>query len=166
MRNSAESAVLRGKPWLKIYHLKTKRERKRNCNTYLSSYPDRRGFLEIFLGERESDPWSGDNELRRGEEGEKKPLVFALASNLTFMQMTAVKCIKLLITKVTKYSNLANMWAGVDPGKLILYEQSISTRVVKSDKMSLDLVDSVNRGQAGNLPGNLQQLCFLARVPE
>ena len=42
-------------------------------------------------------------------EEEKKPLVFALASNLTFMQMTAVKCVKLLITKVTKYSNLANM---------------------------------------------------------
>ena len=29
-----------------------------------------------------------------------------------------------------------------------MYQQSISTRVVKSDKMSLDLVDSVNRGQA------------------
>ena len=57
------------------------------------------------------------------------------------------------------------MWAGVDPGKLILYQQSISTQVVKSDKMSLDLVDSVNWGQARNLPGNLQQ-CFLARVQE
>ena len=88
-----------------------------------------------------------------------------MASNLTFMQMTAVKRVKLLITKVTKYSNLANMWAGVDPGKLILYQQSISTRVVKSDKMSLDFVDSVNRGQAWNLLGNLQQ-CFLARVQE
>ena len=122
-------------------------------------------FLEIFLGERESEPWSSDNELRRGEEREKKPLVFALASNLTFMLMTAVKCVKPLITKVTKYGNLANMWTGVDLGKLILYQQSISTRLVKSDKMSLDLVDSINRGQARNLPGNLQQ-CFLARVQE
>ena len=63
----------------------------------------------MFLGERESKPLSSDNELRRGEEGEKKPLVFALASNLTFMQMAAVNHIKVLITKVTKYSNLANM---------------------------------------------------------
>ena len=94
---------------MKIYPLKTKIERKRNFNTYLSLYPDPRGFLEIFLGERKSEPRSDDDELRRGEEGEKKPLVFALASNLTFMQMTAVKRVKLLITKVTKYSNLANM---------------------------------------------------------
>ena len=54
------------------------------------------------------------------------------------------------------------MWAGVDPGE---YQQSISTWVVKSDKMSLDIADSVNRGQARNLPGNLQQ-CFLVRVQE
>ena len=41
---------------IKKIKIKTKRERKRNFNTYLSSYPDPRGFLEIFLGERESEP--------------------------------------------------------------------------------------------------------------
>ena len=44
------------------------------------------------------------------ERGERKNLWFLpWPWNLTFMQMTAVKHIKLLITKVTKYSNLPNM---------------------------------------------------------
>ena len=103
---------------------------------------------------------------RRGEREKTSGSSLGLKSHFHAddMQMTAVKC-QTANKKVTKYGNLANMCAGVDQGKLILYQQSISTRVVRSDKMSLDLVDSINWGQAWNLPGNLQQ-CFVARVQE
>ena len=61
-----------------------------------------------------------------------------MALNLTFMQTTAVKHVKLLIKRVTN-GNLAStclsaaiFLTGVDLGKLC-YEQTISTWVVKSD---------------------------------
>ena len=47
-----------------------------------------------------SKPRSGDNELRKRRGEREKPLV-TLASNLTFMQTTAVKRVKLLIKRVT-----------------------------------------------------------------
>ena len=62
-------------------------------------------FLVKERASREAATMSCEEERR-----ERKNLCFfSLASNLTFMKMTAVKRVKLLITKVTKYSNLANM---------------------------------------------------------
>ena len=80
----------------------------------------------FFLIEIKSKPRSGDNESwkRRGER--EKPLVI-LASNLTFMQTTAVKRVKLLIKRVTN-GNLANkcllaaiFLSGGRPGEIMLW---------------------------------------------
>ena len=51
-------------------------------------------------------PRSGDNESRKRRGEREKPLV-TLTSNLTSMQTTAVKRVKLLIKRVTN-GNLAN----------------------------------------------------------
>ena len=64
-------------------------------------YPGHRGFPWFFFAkEIKSKPRSGDNELRKRRGEREKPLV-TLASNLTFMQTTAVKRVKLLIKRVT-----------------------------------------------------------------
>ena len=97
-------------------------------------------FLKFFLAKerasREAATMSCEEERR-----ERKNLWFLPWPRISlFMQMAAVNRIKVLITKVTKYSNLANMWAGVDPGKLILYQQSIPTRVVRAIRCHLILL--------------------------
>ena len=69
----------------------------------------------IFLRERDQEQAAkaattsregSDNESRNRRGEREKPLV-TLASNLTFMQTTAVKRVKLLIKRVTN-GNLAN----------------------------------------------------------
>ena len=62
-------------------------------------YPGPRGFFWFFFAkEIKSKPRSGDNESRKRRGEREKPLV-TLASNLTFMEKTAVKRVKLLIKK-------------------------------------------------------------------
>ena len=65
--------------------------------------------MKFFLAKERASHEAATMSCEEERRERKKPLIFALAANLTFMQMTAVKCVKLLITKVTKYSNLANM---------------------------------------------------------
>ena len=94
---------------------------------YMLYYPGPRGFSWFFFAkEIKSKPQSGDNESRkrRGERG--KPLV-TLTPNLTFMQTTAVKCVKLLIKRVNN-CNLANTCLSVTifliggrPGEIMLW---------------------------------------------
>ena len=108
----------------------------KSCNA--KRYPGSRGFSWFFFAtEIKSKLRSGDNKSRKRRGEREKPL-FTLASNLTFMQTTAVKRVKLLIKRVTN-GNLANtclsaaiFLSGGRLGKLC-YEQTISTWVVKSD---------------------------------
>jgi len=89
-------------------------------------YPGPRGFSWFFFAkEIKSKPRSGDESRKRRGEREK-PLV-TLASNLTFMQTTAVKRVKLLIKRVTN-GNLANtclsaaiFLSGGRPGEIMLW---------------------------------------------
>ena len=91
------------------------------------TYPSPRGFSWFFfVKEINSKPRSGDNESRKRRGGREKPLV-TLASNLTFMQTTAVKRVKLLIKRVTN-GNLANtclsaaiFLSGGRPGEIMLW---------------------------------------------
>ena len=56
-------------------------------------YPGPRGFLDFAPHEKAArEPRSSEHESRSGEK--EKPLV-TLDLNLTFMQMSAVKCVKL-----------------------------------------------------------------------
>ena len=82
-------------------------------------------FFLIFLPELRSRA-RGDNESRKRRGEREKPLV-TLASNLTFMQTTAVKRVKLLIKRVTN-GNLANtclsaaiFLSGGRPGEIMLW---------------------------------------------
>ena len=62
-------------------------------------------FLAKERASREAATMSCEEERR-----ERKNLRFLpWPRNLTFMQMTTVKLVKLLITKVNKYGNLPNM---------------------------------------------------------
>ena len=88
----------------------------------------------IFLRERDQEQAAkaattsredSDNESRNRRGEREKPLV-TLASNLTFMQTTAVKRVKLLIKRVTN-GNLANtclsaaiFLSGGRPGEIML----------------------------------------------
>ena len=91
------------------------------------NYPGPRGFSWFFLAkEIKSKPRSGDNESQKRWGEREKPLV-TLASNLTFMQTTAVKHVKLLIKRVTN-GNLANTYlsaaiflSGGRPGEIMLW---------------------------------------------
>ena len=91
------------------------------------AYPGPRGFSWFFFAkEINSKPRSGDNESRKRRGEREKPLV-TLASNLTFMQTTAVKRVKLLIKRVTN-GNLANtclsaaiFLSGGRPGEIMLW---------------------------------------------
>ena len=90
-------------------------------------YPGPRGFSWFFFAkEIKSKPRSGDNDLRKRRGGREKPVV-TLGSNLTFMQKTAVKRVKLLIKRVTN-DNLANtcfsaaiFLSGGRPGEILLW---------------------------------------------
>ena len=61
-------------------------------------------FLEIFLRERESEPPSGDNESRRGEEREK-PLSLLVASGLVVSEQCW------LVRSFAKKIFKKNLWA-------------------------------------------------------
>ena len=94
-------------------------------------------FLDFCSRKRSRASREAATTSRESDEEREKNLV-TLASNLTFMQTTAVKRVKLLLKRVTN-GNLANtclsaaiFLTGVDLGKLC-YEQTISTWVVKSD---------------------------------
>ena len=64
---------------------------------YMLYYPGPRGFSWFFFAkEIKSKLQSGDNESRKRRGEREKPLV-TLTPNLTFMQTTAVKRVKLLI---------------------------------------------------------------------
>ena len=64
------------------------------CAEHLFSYPGPRGFSWFFFGkEIKSKLRSGDNESRKTWGEREKPLLI-FASNLTFMQTTAVKPIQ------------------------------------------------------------------------
>jgi len=77
------------------------------CPKAQKFYPGPRGFSWFFFAkEIKSKPRSGDNESRKRRGEREKPLA-TLASNLTFMQTTAVKRVKLLMKRVTN-GNLAN----------------------------------------------------------
>ena len=90
-------------------------------------YPSPRGFPWFFFAkEIKSKPRSGNNESRKQRGEREKPLV-TLASNLSFMQTTAVKRLKLLIKRVTN-GNLANtclsaaiFLSGGRPGEIMLW---------------------------------------------
>ena len=94
---------------------------------YMGLYPGIRGFSWFFFAkEIKSKPRSGDNESRKPWGEREKPLV-TLASNLTFMQTTAVKRVKLLIKRVNN-GNLTNMClppaiflTGGRPGEIMLW---------------------------------------------
>ena len=94
---------------------------------FMGLYPGIRGFSWFFLAkEIKSKPRSGYNESRKPWGEREKPLV-TLASNLTFMQTTAVKRVKLLIKRVTN-GNLANtclsaaiFLSGGRPGEIMLW---------------------------------------------
>ena len=82
---------------------------------------------EVFLdfSSRKRSRGSGDKESRNRRGEREKPLV-TLASNLTFMQTTAVKRVKLLIKGMTN-GNLANtclsaaiFLSGGRPGEIML----------------------------------------------
>ena len=63
-------------------------------------------FLDFSSGKRSGASREAATTSRESDEEREKPLV-ALASNLTLMQTTAVKRVKLLIKRVTN-GNLAN----------------------------------------------------------
>ena len=95
------------------------------------TYPSPRGFSWFFVvKEINSKPRSGDNESRKRRGEREKPLV-TLASNLTFMQTTAVKRFKLLIKRVTN-GNLANtclsaaiFLSGGRPGEIMFWSNHL-----------------------------------------
>ena len=99
----------------------------RSCFFRGQGYPGLRGFSWFFLAkEINSKPRSGDNESRKRRGEREKPLV-TLTSNLTSMQTTAVKRVKLLIKRVTN-GNLANtclsaaiFLSGGRPGEIMLW---------------------------------------------
>ena len=82
-------------------------------------------FLDFSSRKRSRASREAATSRESDEEREKKPLV-TLASNLTFMQTTAVKRVKLLIKGVTN-GNLANtclsaaiFLSGGRPGEIML----------------------------------------------
>ena len=110
----------------KINEVLSKTRRKISSMSSMA-YPGPRGFSWFFFAkEINSKHRSGDNESRKRRGEREKPLV-TLASNLTFMQTTAVKRVKLLKKRVTN-GNLANtclsaaiFLSGGRPGEIMLW---------------------------------------------
>ena len=118
------------------------------------SYPGPRGFSWLFFAkEIGSKPRSGDNESRK-RRGEKEKALFTLASNLTFMQTTAVKRVKLLIKRVTN-GNLANTCLSA---AIFLTGSRLGEIMLWTNHLHLGATEwFVNRGQAKACVNNGRQ---------